>query len=95
MSITLYSMPNCQKCELTKKQFEKNEIDFQYINIGNEDLNPKTMDEYIEWLKTEFNVSAMPFVSVDDEKLGTYHWSNFQPGKINETIKKYKEAYSK
>lgn len=67
--VTLYSKPNCPKCMATKRDLDKLEIDYNYVDVS-EDLQAYT------YLKSR-EVLTMPFVEADDEV-----WSDYRPDRI-------------
>lgn len=84
MSITIYSKNNCMKCKQTKRFFEQAKVPFTEINIENEAENPKSMQEYIDWIKNDLELSVMPIVVTDTDT-----WGDFQLDKIRKTIAAY------
>lgn len=70
MSITVYSKPACVQCEQTKKLLTKNGLEFDVIDITE---NEAAYDTVIN-----MGFKAAPVVVTDDDA-----WAGFQPDKIN------------
>ena len=68
--ITVYSKPACVQCEQTKKLLTKNGLEFETIDI--------TQDE-----EAYNKVVEMGFMSVPVVIAGEDSWAGFQPDKIN------------
>ena len=67
--VTLYSKPNCPKCMASKRDLDKLEIAYTYIDVS------KDFDAYT-YLKSR-GILSMPFVEADDEE-----WTGYRPDKI-------------
>lgn len=65
----VYSKPNCQKCTLTKKQFEKQGVSYEVIDIT-EDHDAR------DYVLSLGHLEA-PVVVVGDQS-----WSGYRPEKI-------------
>jgi glutaredoxin-like protein NrdH len=65
----IYSKPNCQQCNATKRQFEKQGIDYEIIDIT-EDHDAR---DYVLGL----GYQQAPVVVVGDK-----HWSGYIPANI-------------
>ena len=70
MKITLWSKPNCQQCEMTKKQFDKRGIIYTLRRL---DRSPKAVERFLE-----LGLMAAPIVETDAKR-----WSGFRLDKIN------------
>lgn len=68
--ITVYSKPACVQCEQTKKLLTKNGLEFETIDI--------TQDE-----EAYNKVVEMGFMSAPVVIAGEDSWAGFQPDKIN------------
>jgi glutaredoxin-like protein NrdH len=68
--ITVYSKPACVQCEQTKKLLTKNGLEFDVIDI--------TQDE-----EAYNKVVEMGFMSAPVVIAGEDSWAGFQPDKIN------------
>ena len=77
MTTKIYSIPNCVQCKMTKKVFEDNDIEHEYIL-----LDP--LSDEAEAVKNKFSVAGglmqMPIVVPDEGP----HWNGFNPIKIKE-----------
>lgn len=73
--ITVYSKPNCQPCKLTKQRFTDNGIEFNEIDITEDDEAYK----YIIGLGAQ----AAPVVVVGNQESW---WAGFKPDMIKELI---------
>ena len=68
--VTVYSKPACVQCEQTKKLLTKNGIEFETIDI--------TQDE-----AAYDKIVGMGFLAVPVVIAGEDSWAGFQPEKIN------------
>jgi glutaredoxin-like protein NrdH len=66
MSVTLYSQPQCFKCDATKRYLDKENIDYQVIDVTQD---PSAM-QHIKKL----GYLMTPVVQVGDK----VHWSDFR-----------------
>ena len=69
MTVTVYTLPDCIQCEMTKKYLDKNKIEYSTVNI-NED---KEASEKV----SELGYKQAPVVVYNN-----FHWSGFRPDKI-------------
>lgn len=81
MDITVYSLPNCMQCEMTKKAFERAGIAFEAVML-NETQNASAL----EWIQSDLGYSSAPVVWVEDGS-GQNHWSGFRPDLIKRLCK--------
>lgn len=68
--ITVYTKPACVQCEQTKKLLTKNGLEFETIDITQNEVAYNTV--------INMGFLAAPVVVTDDDS-----WSGFQPDKIN------------
>jgi glutaredoxin-like protein NrdH len=76
MSITIYSLPNCVQCDMTKKLFTREGVEFETIDLS-------TDSQAAEFVR-ELGYQAAPVVTVDDR-----HWSGFKVDKIMTAVGQY------
>ena len=69
MLITIWTLPNCVQCMMTKKEFDKRGIRYEEMHLENH-------PEMVEQFKQE-NLIAAPIVVTDTKK-----WSGFRLEKI-------------
>lgn len=69
MTVTVYTLPDCIQCEMTKKYLDKNKIEYSTVNM-NED---KEAFEKV----SELGYKQAPVVVYNN-----FHWSGFRPDKI-------------
>ena len=69
MTVTVYKLPDCIQCEMTKKYLDKNKIEYLTVNM-NED---KEASEKV----SELGYKQAPVVVYNN-----FHWSGFRPDKI-------------
>lgn len=70
MTVKIYTKPNCQQCNMTKKLFQKNNVFYTEINGL----------EHIDELK-EKGFASFPVIETDNDS-----WSGFKPDKIKTLI---------
>lgn len=70
-TVTVYSKSLCVQCDATKRNLIKMEIDFDVVDIEND-------EEALAMVKS-LGYSHAPVVITPDE-----HWSGFRPDKIKE-----------
>jgi glutaredoxin-like protein NrdH len=71
MKVTIYSKPNCVQCEMTKRLFRKEEVEFDEIDV--------TKNETALELVGSLGYSQAPVVVAGDK-----HWSGFRIEKIKD-----------
>jgi glutaredoxin-like protein NrdH len=71
--ITLFSKNNCMQCKMTKKFLEKENADFEEINI---DEHPEKIDY----------VKSLGFTAAPVIESGDIVFSGFQPAKLKEIL---------
>jgi glutaredoxin-like protein NrdH len=69
MTVTVYTLPDCIQCDMTKKYLDKNKIEYSTVNM-NED---KEASEKV----SELGYKQAPVVIYNN-----FHWSGFRPDKI-------------
>lgn len=67
--VTLYSKPNCPKCMATRRDLDKLEVKYKYVDVS-EDFQAYT------YLKS-LGVLSMPYIVTENES-----WSGYKPGRI-------------
>lgn len=68
--VTLYSKPGCPQCMATKRAFDKNGIDYNYVDVTQSD------DDY-SYVADTLGYKGVPVVETDTE-----HWSGYKEEKI-------------
>lgn len=71
--VTLYSKPGCPKCMASKRDLDKLEIAYTYIDVS------KDFDAYA-YLKSR-GILSMPFVEANGED-----WTGYRPDKIKALV---------
>lgn len=66
---TLYVKPSCVQCDMTKRFLDKNNIDYQTIDITQ---NPEALQMILD-----MGFSSAPVVITDSDS-----WAGFQPDKL-------------
>lgn len=69
--VVVYSKPNCAQCNFTKKFLDNNGIDYQTIDVYD--------DEKALQLLKDKGLSSMPVVSINDFE---EHWTGFRPDEL-------------
>lgn len=82
MKITLWTKPNCPQCDMTKRMFDKEGVQYQVKRL---DKSPKATQRFIE-----MGFMAAPIVETDDRR-----WSGFRMTKINSLINHLKTERGK
>ncbi len=67
--VTVYTKPSCVQCDMTKKMLDKNNINYDTVDIT-EDISAFEM------------VKSMGFMSAPVVITDTDSWAGFQPDKI-------------
>lgn len=67
--VTLYSKPRCPKCMATKRDLDKMEISYTYIDVS------KDFDAFV-FLKAQ-GVLSMPYVMTENDS-----WTGYKPERI-------------
>jgi len=70
--LTVYTLPNCIQCTLTKRALDKTGLPYQVIDL--------TDNEDARTLVTRLGYQSAPIVITDTE-----HWSGYRPDKIAAT----------
>lgn len=74
MSVTLYSQPNCQPCKLTKMQLEKLNIEYEVIDVQQD-------EEAFERVKSlGYNGTPVVELSTGD------HWTGYRPDRLRALV---------
>lgn len=69
--VVVYTKPNCAQCDFTKKFLNNYEIDYETINVYDN-------EEALQLLKDK-GLSSMPVVSINDFE---EHWTGFRPDEL-------------
>ncbi|MBF4578934.1 glutaredoxin domain-containing protein [Frigoribacterium sp. VKM Ac-2530] len=78
-TVTVYTKPNCQQCEMTKRWLIARDVDFQIADI--------TEDGNLAAAKALGHLAA-PVVIVSQGTPGDeVHWAGFQPTRLDESIR--------
>lgn len=72
--ITVYKKPNCMQCAYTVKYLEKNNIEFNTIDVTQD-------EEALNYIKYDLGYQAVPVVVSPTE-----HWYGFQPDKLAKLV---------
>lgn len=72
--VTLYSKPGCVQCRATEREFKKEGVPYNYVDLS---VEPSA----VETIK-DLGYLAAPVVYVDDET----HWSGHRPDLIEKHI---------
>lgn len=73
MKITVYTTPNCVQCNSTKRYFDKNNIEYDTVDLS--------QDEQAMAMVKEMGYSVAPVVIA-----GEKHWSGFRLDKIKNLV---------
>ena len=72
---TLYTLPNCVQCNLTKRELDKHGVNYTLVDLTQD----ATAADYVRSL----NHQQAPVVVIATSTQPV-HWSGFQPALINE-----------
>ena len=72
--ITVYKKPNCMQCAYAVKYLEKNNIEFNTIDVTQD-------EEALNYIKYVLGYQAVPVVVSSTE-----HWYGFQPDKLAKLV---------
>ena len=70
MSVVVYTLPNCVQCEMTKKMLNKNNVEFDSVNLAENE------DAYELVKSMGFQTAPVVFANGDS-------WGGFRIDKIN------------
>lgn len=73
-AVTLYSKPNCVQCRATQRMFDKDGVDYNYVDLSEQ-------PEALMSIK-ELGYLQAPVVYVNEE----IHWSGHRPDYIEKHI---------
>lgn len=76
--VTVYSKPACMQCEMTKRAFAKEGVEYRVVDITQS-------SQALEWITEDLGYAAAPVVFVEDGT-GQSHWSGFRPDRIKAAI---------
>lgn len=74
MQVTVYTLPSCQQCEMTKKMLVRGAVKFDVVDISE---TPEAA-EYVR----ELGYTSAPIVVA-----GEHHWSGFRHSALQNLIK--------
>lgn len=69
MSVTVYTLPHCVQCDTTKRMLEKNNIEFNTVDL--------TQDDTAYEMVKSLGYQSAPVVIAGED-----HWSGFRIDKI-------------
>jgi glutaredoxin-like protein NrdH len=69
MTVTVYTTPSCIQCESTKKMLTKNEIEFNVVDLSEDEAALEM-------------VRGLGYASAPVVVAGEKHWSGFRPDMI-------------
>jgi glutaredoxin-like protein NrdH len=70
MAVTVYTLPDCIQCEMTKKLLDRSNITYSSIDMS--------QDEDAKKIVEDLGYKQAPVVVYDK-----FNWSGFRPDKIN------------
>jgi glutaredoxin-like protein NrdH len=73
MSVTVYTLPSCVQCDSTKRLLERNNIEFNTVDLSTDESAMKAVKA--------LGYSAAPVVIAGDE-----HWSGFRPDRLQRLL---------
>lgn len=73
MTVTVYTTPSCVQCESTKRLLNKNNVEYNVIDLS---TNPDA-----HAMVLELGYTQAPIVFAGDD-----HWSGFRPDKIENLV---------
>ena len=85
-AITVHTTTNCQMCRATKRKLDKAGIEYQTIDVSQEEYGD--LADAIRERANELDTAPiMPYVTVYDEhNTLTDEWFGFNPDKINTLV---------
>jgi glutaredoxin-like protein NrdH len=69
MTVTVYTLPDCIQCEMTKKYLDKHKVEYSTVDMSQD----KEASEKI----AELGYKQAPVVVYNN-----FHWSGFRPDKV-------------
>lgn len=72
--VTVYSKPNCMQCNFTKKWLTEHDIEFNTIDVTQDDLS-------LSFIKDQLGYQAVPVIVTETED-----WYGFQPDKLAKLV---------
>lgn len=70
MTVTIYTLPDCIQCEMTKKLLDRSKVNYLSVDMSKDETAKKTVED--------LGYKQVPVVVYDK-----FHWSGFRPDKIN------------
>ena len=74
IDITIYTLPNCVQCDVTKRKLKEHNVPYKEVDLST--------DEEASNMVKELGYTSAPVVVVDGR-----HWSGFKLEKIKELIR--------
>ncbi len=69
MTVTVYTLPSCIQCDMTKKYLDKYEIEYSVVDLSQDLQAAKVV--------ADLGYKQAPVVIYDK-----FHWSGFRPDKV-------------
>lgn len=70
MAVTVYTLPDCVQCDMTKKLLDRHNITYSTVDLSQDDTAKETIES--------LGYKSAPVVIYDK-----FSWSGFRPDKIN------------
>ena len=70
MAVTVYTLPDCVQCDMTKKLLDRHNIIYSTVDLSQDDTAKETIES--------LGYKSAPVVIYDK-----FSWSGFRPDKIN------------
>lgn len=77
--ITVYTKYNCGQCTMTKTVLTNKGLEFEEVNIEED-------DEAMKFVKEELQAMSAPVVTVEEEGKEMYHFTGFRPDYMDELV---------
>lgn len=69
MTVTVYTLPNCIQCDMTKKYLDRHEVKYSVVDMSLDLQSAKVV--------ADLGYKQAPVVVYDK-----FHWSGFRPDKV-------------
>ena len=69
MTVTVYTLPNCIQCDITKKYLDRHEVKYSVVDMSLDLQSAKVV--------ADLGYKQAPVVVYDK-----FHWSGFRPDKV-------------
>jgi glutaredoxin-like protein NrdH len=76
MSITVYTKPNCDQCDATKRRLDKHGLQYRIVDITEDDTAR-------HFVASELGYLQAPVVVVDRSDGDREDWSGFRIGRLD------------